>query len=53
MKKAKLIEEVEILKTETQTALQMVIDALNQGQKNKIVKNTRVKELLDRYKVVY
>lgn len=53
MKKARLTEEVEKLKTETQTALQLVIDALNQGQKKKIVKNTEVKELLDRYKVIY
>lgn len=53
MKKARLTEEVEKLKTETQTALQMVIDELNRGQKQKIVKNTEVKELLDRYKVTY
>lgn len=53
MKKAKLKEEVEKLKTGTQTALQMVIDELNQGQRKKIVQNEVVKALLDRYGVSY
>ena len=53
MKKSRLTEEVEIIKTETQKALQIVIDELNKGQKQKIVKNTEIKELLDRYNVIY
>ena len=39
--------------TETHDALQTVVDALNQGQKKKIVKNEKVKALLDRYEVDY
>lgn len=40
-------------KTETREALQTVYDALNQGQKKKIVKNDGVKSLFDRYGVEY
>lgn len=38
---------------ETQTALQTVYDALNQGQQQKIVKDEAVKALFDRYGVQY
>jgi hypothetical protein len=38
---------------ETKEALQTVYDALNQGQKKKIVKNESVKALFDRYGVEY
>lgn len=38
---------------ETKTALQTVFDALNQGQQKKILKDEGVKELFDRYGVVY
>jgi len=53
MTKETLNNKVEAVKTETQTALQMVFDSLNQGQQNKILKNESVKELFDRYKVNY
>ena len=56
--KDKLRENVNKVKSETKDALQTVIDELNQGQrkkivKNEIVKNEKVKELLDRYGVDY
>jgi hypothetical protein len=38
---------------ETRTALQIVYDSLNKGQQKKIVKDTRVKVLFDRYEVMY
>lgn len=53
MKKANLTAAVETTKTETNAALQLVIDELNQGQQKKIVKNAEVKALLDRYGVTY
>lgn len=53
MKKSKLNHEVESLKTETKEALQLVIDELNHGQKQKITKNEAVKTLLNRYGVEY
>lgn len=53
MKKATLEREVEAVKTETKTALQIMYDALNQGQQKQIVKNAEVKALFDRYGVIY
>ena len=38
---------------ETKLALQTVYDALNQGQQKKLLKEEAVKELFDRYGVVY
>ena len=38
---------------ETTAALQTLYDALNQGQKNQVVKNQEVKALFDRYGVTY
>lgn len=53
MKKAELTAAVETAMTETRTALQTMYDALNSGQKKKIVKNESVKALFDRYGVEY
>lgn len=53
VKKANLTAAVEATKTETQAALQLVVDELNHGQQKKIVKNEAVKALLDRYGVTY
>lgn len=53
MKRAELIEAVEKAKAETRAALQIVYDALNSGQQNKIVKNEAVKKLFDLYGVKY
>ena len=36
---------------ETQTALQTVYDALNQGQQQKLLKDKQVKALLEHYEV--
>lgn len=53
MKKEKLTAAVEEAKAETRDALQTMYDALNQGQKKKIVKDEAVKALFDRYGVNY
>lgn len=53
MNKTTLNEAVAKCKEETKNALQTVYDALNQGQKKKIVKNEEVKDLFDRYGVEY
>ena len=53
MKKQELKDKVIAVKGETQTALQTVFNALNQGQQKKILKNQNVKALFDRYGVVY
>ena len=53
MKKTALNEAVAKCKDETRIALQTVYDSLNQGQRKKIVKDESVKELFDRYGVIY
>lgn len=53
MKKSILTQKTNEAITETQSALQTVYDALNQGQQKKIVKEEAVKTLFDRYGVVY
>lgn len=53
MTKQELNNKVEAVKTETQSALQTMYDALNHGQQQKILKNESVKALFDRYGVVY
>lgn len=53
MKKQELKDKVTAVKSETQTALQTVFDALNQGQQKKILKNQNIKALFDRYGVIY
>jgi hypothetical protein len=50
--KDKLSSAVQAAKTETRDALQTVYDALNQGQRKKIVKDEKVKALFDLYGVV-
>ena len=53
MTKEELNTAVKVAKEETKTALQMVYDALNQGQQKKIVKDEKVKALFDLYGVEY
>ena len=53
MKKSVLIQKTNEVLAETQSALQTVYDALNQGQQKKIVKDENVKALFDRYGVAY
>lgn len=48
-----LILKTDTLKNETREALQEVIDNLNKGQKQKLLKNEKIKALLDRYGVLY
>lgn len=53
MRKQDLTKAVEEAKAETRNALQTVYDALNQGQRKKIVKDEKVKALFDLYGVTY
>lgn len=53
MNKAKLDKEVALAMDNTKVALQIMYDALNSGQKKKIVKDEQVKALFDRYGVEY
>lgn len=53
MTKKELKDKTAAVKSETREALQAVYDALNQGQKKKIVKNKAVKVLFGRYGVEY
>lgn len=53
MTKEQLETKITEVINETKTALQTVYDALNQGQRKKIVKNPGVKALFDRYGVEY
>ena len=53
MTKAELTQAVDARITEIRTALQTVYDALNSGQKKKIVKDEAVKALFDLYGVDY
>ena len=52
MKKIALFERVTTAKAETREALQVVYDALNQGQQQKILKDEKVKALFERYEVM-
>lgn len=53
MKKQELTKAVEKAKAETRNALQTMYDALNQGQRKKIVKDEKVKAYFDLYGVKY
>ena len=53
MNKQELTAAVDAAKTETRNALQTVYDALNQGQRKKIVKDEKVKAYFDLYGVKY
>ena len=53
MTKNELTAAVTTAKAETKTALQIVYDALNQGQRKQIVKDEKVKALFDLYGVTY
>lgn len=51
MKKTVLKTKTAEVKSETQEALQTMFDALNQGQRQKIIKSEKVKALFARYGV--
>ena len=48
-----LVDKVIAYNIEIKSALLTMYNALNQGQKKKIVKNEKVKALFDRYGVEY
>ena len=48
-----LVDKVIAYNIEIKSALQTMYNALNQGQRKKIVKNEKVKALFDRYGVEY
>lgn len=51
MNKTELVSKTDELINETHDALQMVWDATNKGQRNKLLKNEKIKALLERYNV--
>lgn len=53
MTRTELTERVDALKTETHDALQLVYNGLNKGQRSKLLKDNKIKELFDRYNVDY
>lgn len=53
MKKTELKLRTDTVIYNTCNALQVIFDSLNQGQKNKIIKESDVKALFDRYGVNY
>lgn len=53
MTRQELMQAVSSANEETRNALQTVYDALNQGQRKKLVKEEVVKDLFDRYGVEY
>ena len=53
MTREELMAAVEVAKAETKEALEIVYNALNNGQKKQLVKHEEVKALFDRYGVEY
>lgn len=53
MRVNELFENTDKAIQETRDALQLVYDSLNQGQQKKLLKEEAVKELFDRYGVIY
>ena len=51
MTKTELTEKTESVVNETHDALQAVYDELNHGQQQKLLKNEKIKELMERYEV--
>lgn len=52
MTKAELIAAVNKTKSETHDALQLVWDATNKGQRQKLLRNEQIKAMLERYNIV-
>ncbi len=53
MTRDELMAAVEAAKMDTKNALQIVYNALNQGQQKQLIKDEAVKTLFDRYGVEY
>ena len=52
MKKAALTAAVDECMSVTQAALQLIWDATNKGQRNKLLKNPDIAALLERYHII-
>lgn len=52
MNKNELTEKTDALINETHDSLQMVWDATNKGQRNKLLKNEKIKALFERYNII-
>lgn len=52
MTKTELNEKIEHRFNETHDALKTVYDELNQGQRKKLMKNEKIKKLMERYGVI-
>lgn len=50
--KGKWLDKTTVVYDDTTAALQTVYDALNQGQQQKLLKDEKVKALLERYGVI-
>lgn len=48
-----MLEKAQTVYDETKTALETVLAELNHGQRQKLMNNEKVRELLDRYGVQY
>lgn len=53
MKRSDLTAAVAAYKETTRDALQLIWDNTNKGQRNKLLKNEDIKNLLIRYQVIY
>lgn len=53
MNKSELKTKTDKVINETHDALQLIWDNTNKGQRNKLLKNEKVKAILDRYGIVY
>ena len=53
MDKNTLNKAVEICKEETREILQTICDELNNGQRNKLLRNAKIKEKFDKFNVDY
>lgn len=53
MTKLELVRKTDENIEQTRFALQTVYDALNKGQRQKLLKNEEIKVLFDRYGVIY
>lgn len=49
MKKSELKQKTDAVINETHDALQTVFDGLNKGQRQKLLKDERIKSLMERY----
>ena len=49
MKKNELFKKTDAVINETKTALQAVYDALNQGQRQKLLKDNAIAKLFEKY----